>query len=297
MSVIYTVRLKDPSREAELNYKKLIGEYGFGVFRNDRLEEGYPEEDDDLVIYDKNRIGRGVSVGLNEDGDGFELHMPMPAIREDIDLLFELIERLADQMGECIINDEDSEEVIAPHKISDTKDELERGNRSALVSFMKNYKLADDDYLTFYCAKYPLQFNRDMCEKVASSDDPLKMFGEIIHRCQSTKAKMIAPDFYNTPQGITGVYNVEGGRQIVPLKPSVPFGLCGEDGKQIKVERWFAVYTTADDVWKAADYDSFVSAAKEHSEFFDGGCVLADELSAEKIGEIFTGGEDMIFGE
>lgn len=289
MVVNYTVSRTAPMGDFQLDIDKFIGEFGYGVyesFDSPVLVEDYPAEDETLVVYDKNGIGRGVSVSLADRG--FELHMPIPAVREDIELLFELISRIDSQIGDCNIYDDDLKK-ITPAGFPELKNDLEQNSQNALLALMAMGKNKDDNEygcLTILCAKYELQFDKEMCGKILSSADPLKDFGEFIHSCQSTDAAKLTPKFYNSPKGVTGIYTVGEGRQIVPLSPAVPQGVCDNFGNPLEVDRWIAVHLE-DGVLKAAGYDRFVAAAKEHSEYFDGGCVLADELSAEKIGEIF----------
>ena len=44
----------------KLGYKTIIGDLGFGVYENNRLTEGKLGRD--FIVYDKNRIGRGISI-------------------------------------------------------------------------------------------------------------------------------------------------------------------------------------------------------------------------------------------
>lgn len=290
MAVNYTVSRTAPMGDFQLDTDKFIGEFGYGVYDNydsPVLVEDYPEEDETLVVYDKNGIGRGVSVSLADRG--FEIHMPIPAVREDIELLFELISRIASQLGDCNIYD-DNFRKITPADFPEERDGLEQNSRNSLLALMAMGQNKDDSKygdLTVLCAKYELQFDKEMCGKILSSADPLKDFGEFIHHCQNTDAAKMTPKFYNSPKGMTGIYTVGEGRQIVPLSPAVPVGVCDDYGDPLEVDRWIAVHLE-NGVLKVADYDSFVAAAKEHSEYFDGGCILADELSAEKFREVFT---------
>lgn len=288
MAVVYTVRRKDNSRDFELDIDKFIDGLGYGVYRGDVLEEQYPEEGDCLVLYDPERIGRGISVVCIEGG--FELRIIIPTVREEIRMFFELIERLVGQMGECVISDCCNNETVSSADFLRLKSELEKDSLDTLMKSMKlKILLGDDEYgcLTYQCAKYPLHFNKDMCEKISASHDPLEAFGDVIHGCQSTQARMLSPLICNTPYGVTGVYAVDECRQIVPLLPSVPSALWGEDGNAPEVDRWIAVHLE-NDILKEADYDSFVSAVKGNSSFFDGACVLAEKISPETVRAIFS---------
>ncbi|MCM1577219.1 MAG: DUF4299 domain-containing protein [Ruminococcus sp.] len=305
MSAFYTVTRKDDSSDFHLDIRKFIGEYGCGVYRMDRLCEQYPEDDDELIVYDKNGIGRGVSVSLADNG--FELRMLIPSPRSDVNLLFELIRRLCEQAGDCAISDE--EEQVFLSDIPRKNEGLIDASRRALMQFCDTYK-THEGCLSFYSAKYPLDFNAAMLERIFSSEDPLKTFGDILHKLQSNPADRPPAVFLkarpkpdpensdNTLQRAAGVFTVTLGESLIlPLNPHAPPGLSDEKHTPLEVSGWYALGYNAHErsVIGAAKYEDFLSAVSGTASPFDGTNIVIQPISHEKAKKIFTGDKSIIF--
>ncbi|MGN0674416.1 MAG: DUF4299 family protein [Oscillospiraceae bacterium] len=287
MSIDIEITRKGLFKKA-LDYRTIIGNLGYGVYRNNRLDEGKIGEE--FIVYDKNHIGRGISVVCGKDEKNrVELRLLNPTCNEEIDVLYDMIERICSVWTKYIVKQDDEE--IKLSDFSEWRSKMKEFNSNSLDSFLE--KMETMENLTLFSAMWQLDMGQEERKKILVSDEPVKAYGEWLHRLQEMDIYFAMPRFYNTDNGLVGVYFItEDTLSAVPLVPAVPLGLTDENGKPVKIDNWRAsLYSiTADDTVGDMPYSNFIDRVKDSAKRYDGSRIIIEPMSDNRLRELLKDG-------
>ncbi len=144
----------------------------------------------------------------------------------------------------------------------------------------------------------PVAFNKKMIEDMNNSENPTKLFSDIITSIQYIDAYTANQNFYkNDNEEIFGVYTLtESVRTILPFKPSVEY----ENSDIVKnedVKFWRLVLVIINgnpddensyEMLGEIDYTKFIeNLPKDKYSFIDGEYIVIEPLTKEEINKIF----------
>lgn len=271
-----------------LDYRTIIGNLGYGVYQNNRLDEG--KIGDEFIVYDKNHIGRGISVTCGKDEKNkVVLRMLNPTCNEEIDVLYDMIERICSVWTKCVIMQDDEE--IKLSDFAQWRNKMKGFNINSLNSFLE--KMENMETLTLFSAMWQLDMGQEERKEILASDDPVKTYSKWLHRLQEMDIYFAIPRFYQTGDGLIGVYFItEDTRSAVPLVPAVPFGFTDENGKQITIDNWRVSFysITADETIGDMLYGDFIERVKNGAKRYDGSRVIVEPMSDEQLKAVLKGG-------
>lgn len=271
-----------------LDYRTIIGNLGYGVYENNRLDED--KIGDDFIVYDKNHIGRGISVICGKDEKNkVELRMLIPTCNEEIDVLYDMIERICSVWTKCVIMQDDEE--IKLSDFAQWRNKMKGFNADSLNSFLEKSETMNT--LALFSAMWQLDMGQEEREEFLASDEPVTAYGEWLHRLQEMDVYYAMPRFYQTDDGLIGVYFItEDTRSAVPLVPAVPFGLTDGSGKPVEINNWRASFysITADETIGDMPYDDFIKHVKDGTKRYDGSRVIIEPMSDEQLRAVLKGG-------
>lgn len=287
MSIDIEINRKGLFKKA-LDYRTIIGNLGYGVYENNRLTEG--KIGGEFIVYDKNHIGRGISVVCGRDEKSkVVLRLLNPTCNEEIDALYDMVERICSVWTKCVITQDDEE--IKLSDFAEWRSKMKKFNGNSLNSFLE--KMETMENLTLFSAMWQLDMGQVERKEILASDDPVKAYGEWLHRLQEMDIYFAMPRFYNTNEGLLGVYFItEDTLSTVPLVPVVPFGLTDENGKQVTVDNWrISFYSiTADDTIGDMSYGDFIERVKDGAKRYDGSRIIVEPMSDEQLRAVLKGG-------
>ncbi len=271
-----------------LDYRTIIGNLGYGVYENNRLDEN--KISSEFIVYDKNHIGRGISVICGKDEKNkVEFRMLIPTCNEEIDVLYDMIERVCSVWTKCVITQDDEE--IKLSDFAELRNKMKGFNANSLNSFLEKSETMNT--LALFSAMWQLDMGQEEREKFLASDEPVKAYGEWLHRLQEMDIYFAMPRFYHTDEGLIGVYFItENTRSTIPLVPSVPFGLTDGSGKPIEINNWCAsLYSlTKDETIGDIPYSDFIERVKDGANRYDGSRVIIEPMSDEQLRAVLKGG-------
>ena len=268
-----------------LDYRTIIGNLGYGVYENNRLDEG--KISGDFIVYDKNHIGRGISVVCNKDEKNkVELRMLIPTCNEEIDVLYDMIERIFSVWRNSVIIQDDEE--IKLSDFAEWRSKMKQFNGNSLNSFLEKM----ENTLTLFSAMWQLDMGQEERKEILASDNPVKAYSEWLHRLQEMDIYFAMPRFYQTDDGLIGVYFItEDTRSAVPLVPAVPFGLTDGSGKPVEINNWRAsLYSlTKDETIGDMPYGDFIERVRDGAKRYDGSRVIIEPMSDEQLSAVLNG--------
>lgn len=271
-----------------LDYNTIIGDLGYGLYESNRLTEG-KIGDDEFIVYDKEHIGRGISVVCKKgEKEKVSLRMLSPTCEEEIDVLYDIVERIASAWKGCLVMQD--EEKIDPHDLTDLRTQMKEFNKGFLKTLLEK-ESEPDSVLAIFSAMWQLDLGeKDKAELLAASDS-IKAYGEWLHRLQEIDAYYAVPSFYSTENDeILGMYFItEDTVSIIPIKPSVPFGFNDpQTGKPIEVSQWLVSFysITNDNVAGRLPYEKFTEYVLPKSKRYDGSRIIIDGIKQEEMDDI-----------
>ena len=291
MSVDIEITQKGLFKKA-LGYNTIIGDLGYGLYESNRLTEG-KIGDDEFIVYDKKHIGRGISVVCkNGEKEKVSLRMLSPTCEEEIDVLYDIVERIASAWKGCLVTQDD--EKIDPNDLADLRTHMKEFNKGFLKTLLEK-ESEPGSVLAIFSAMWQIDMGQEDKAELLSADDPMKAYGEWLHRLQEIDAYYAMPKFYGMENGeIMGMYFItEDTVSIVPIKPSVPFGVeDSQTGKPIEVSQWLVSFysITNDDIAGRLPYEKFIEYILPKSKRYDGSRIIIDGISQEEMNIILNSG-------
>lgn len=258
----------------ELSY----GSYDFGF----RLNVGQRDEFE-LIAYLPHQIGRGFSVIWNpKEKHRIVLRALTPTCEEELRAFYRCIGRITDYW-KCNLEVDGNPTTFK--QFHSGLEDIIRFNERALVDMCQAILAGKHDTLTLFSAMWPLELGRKEAQQFLS--DP-KTFHLWLHAQQNIDVYFAAPMFYDTEEGIVGVYVLtEDCESVFPNSPSVPFGILDPHTNQPLTCEQYRVSlfsTTENNVIGQLDYESWLEHMRTRPlAYYDGGHFRFDGLSLAEL--------------
>lgn len=242
------------------------GSYDFGFRLNVEQRDEF-----ELIAYLPNQIGRGFSVIWNpKEKHRIVLRALTPTCEEELREFYGCIKRIS-EYWKC-----DLEVDGVPTTFSQFQAGLEdmiAFNEKALINMCQAILAGEHPSLTLFSAMWPMELGKQEAEQFLSNP---KDFHQWLHDRQSLDVYYAAPMFYDTEDGIVGIYVLtEDCDSVFPNTPSVPFGIMDpHTNKALTCEQYRVslVSTTQNEVIGQLDYEEWLERMRSHPlEYYDGG--------------------------
>ena len=181
-----------------------------------RLVEG-SQKGDMLVVYDPDHIGRGIEVGWKPRiRDHLKIRMPLPSTSYDVDMLYDVVERVLDvwDMDSFVQDDEVAErEELGKYRAGKKEENLK------LLANM-NETLQGSPVDIMMCVMWPLSIRTQYLVELGVNRDA-ESFASYLHDHQAVDFYYAVPRFYQTEKNeIVGHYVITSQTDsIIPLQP------------------------------------------------------------------------------
>lgn len=259
---------------SELSY----GSYDFGFRLNIEQRDEF-----EFIAFLPDQIGRGFSVIWNpKEKHRIVLRALTPTCEKELREFYRCIKRITDYW-KC-----DLEVDGNPTTISQFQAGLEgmiAFNEQALLDMCRDILAGKHTSLTLFSAMWPMELGEKEAEQFLS--DP-KAFHQWLHEQQSMDVYYAAPMFYDTEDGIVGVYVLtEDCESVFPHSPSVPFGLLDpHTNKALTCEQYrISLFsTTQNAVIGQLNYESWLDQMGTRPlEYYDSGHFRFGGLSLSEM--------------
>ena len=264
----------------------------------EQIEEFLSEElgnFDCILVGEEEKSARGFEISYDKNTKFYQIRLYTPCSIGDWETAFDFIEKLGCFLENNNIIDEDGTEYTLQNiRTYPYIENIEFGIKTLTDHFdetqMKIYKV--------FGIYRPVAFNKKMIEDMNNSENPTKLFSDIITSIQYIDAYTANQNFYkNDNEEIFGVYTLtESVRTILPFKPSVEY----ENSDIVKnedVKFWRLVLVIINgnpddensyEMLGEIDYTKFIeNLPKDRYSFIDGEYIVIEPLTKEEIDKIF----------
>ena len=264
----------------------------------EQIEEFLSEElgnFDCILVGEEEKSARGFEISYDKNTKFYQIRLYTPCSIGDWETAFDFIEKLGCFLENNNIVDEDGTEyTLESIRTYPYIENIEFGIKTLTDHFdetqMEIYKV--------FGIYRPVAFNKKMIEDMNNSENPTKLFSDIITSIQYIDAYTANQNFYkNDNEEIFGVYTLtESVRTILPFKPSVEY----ENSDIVKnedVKFWRLVLVIINgnpddensyEMLGEVDYTKFIeNLPKDRYSFIDGEYIVIEPLTKEEIDKIF----------
>ena len=264
----------------------------------EQIEEFLSEElgnFDCILVGEEEKSARGFEISYDKNTKFYQIRLYTPCSIGDWETAFDFIEKLGCFLENNNIIDEDGTEyTLESIRTYPYIENIEFGIKTLTDHFdetqMEIYKV--------FGIYRPVAFNKKMIEDMNNSENPTKLFSDIITSIQYINAYTANQNFYkNDNEEIFGVYTLtESVRTILPFKPSVEY----ENSDIVKnedVKFWRLVLVIINgnpddensyEMLGEIDYTKFIeNLPKDRYSFIDGEYIVIEPLTKEEIDKIF----------
>lgn len=264
----------------------------------EQIEEFLSEElgnFDCILVGEEEKSARGFEISYDKNTKFYQIRLYTPCSIGDWETAFDFIEKLGCFLENNNIIDEDGTEYTLQNiRTYPYIENIEFGIKTLTDHFdetqMEIYKV--------FGIYRPVAFNKKMIEDMNNSENPTKLFSDIITSIQYIDAYTANQNFYkNDNEEIFGVYTLtESVRTILPFKPSVEY----ENSDIVKnedVKFWRLVLVIINgnpddensyEMLGEIDYTKFIeNLPKDKYSFIDGEYIVIEPLTKEEIDKIF----------
>ena len=264
----------------------------------EQIEEFLSEElgnFDCILVGEEEKSARGFEISYDKNTKFYQIRLYTPCSIGDWETAFDFIEKLGCFLENNNIIDEDGAKyTLESIRTYPYIENIEFGIKTLTDHFdetqMEIYKV--------FGIYRPVAFNKKMIEDMNNSENPTKLFSDIITSIQYIDAYTANQNFYkNDNEEIFGVYTLtESVRTILPFKPSVEY----ENSDIVKnedVKFWRLVLVIINgnpddensyEMLGEVDYTKFIeNLPKDKYSFIDGEYIVIEPLTKEEIDKIF----------
>lgn len=264
----------------------------------EQIEEFLSEElgnFDCILVGKEEKSARGFEISYDKNTKFYQIRLYTPCSIGDWETAFDFIEKLGCFLENNNIIDEDGTEyTLESIRTYPYIENIEFGIKTLTDHFdetqMEIYKV--------FGIYRPVAFNKKMIEDMNNSENPTKLFSDIITSIQYIDAYTANQNFYkNDNEEIFGVYTLtESVRTILPFKPSVEY----ENSDIVKnedVKFWRLVLVIINgnpddensyEMLGEIGYTKFIeNLPKDRYSFIDGEYIVIEPLTKEEIDKIF----------
>ena len=264
----------------------------------EQIEEFLSEElgnFDCILVGEEEKSARGFEISYDKNTKFYQIRLYTPCSIGDWETAFDFIEKLGCFLENNNIIDEDGTEyTLESIRTYPYIENIEFGIKTLTDHFdetqMEIYKV--------FGIYRPVAFNKKMIEDMNNSENPAKLFSDIITNIQYIDAYTANQNFYkNDNEEIFGVYTLtESVRTILPFKPSVEYENSDiVKNEDIKFWRLVLVIINGNpddensyEMLGEIDYTKFIeNLSKDKYSFIDGEYIVIEPLTKEEINKIF----------
>ena len=265
---------------------------------DEHIEEFLSEElgnFDCILVGEEEKSARGFEISYDKNTKFYQIRLYTPCSIGDWETAFNFIEKLGCFLENNNIIDEDGEKyTLESIRTYPYIENIEFGIKTLTDHFdetqMEIYKV--------FGIYRPVAFNKKMIEDMNNSENPTKLFSDIITSIQYIDAYTANQNFYkNDNEEIFGVYTLtESVRTILPFKPSVEYENSDiVKNEDIKFWRLVLVIINGNpddensyEMLGEVDYTKFIeNLPKDKYSFIDGEYIVIEPLTKEEINKIF----------
>lgn len=266
----------------------LGGDMRYGRFECWHLIEGEAGESE-IIVYHPEHIGRGFSVSWRpEETKELKLCLPLPTSEGELRHFYAAVERMVQHWKGKLIVDGTAKRLDAFMKgLPDMLYFNEQAIRRAATEYLNGESYGA---MEFYSALWPLSAGREEMERFAANP---AAFGAWLHEKQAMDVYHAPVCFYDTDEGVCGVYAcIDGHPSVFPVKPAVPFDLIDpKTGRSLKCSAWKVMLVLEPEKTSlgAIDYEVFVERiGPERMSRYDGGHFLLNPLTEQEVRTLLT---------
>ena len=265
---------------------------------DEHIEEFLSEElgnFDCILVGEEEKSARGFEISYDKNTKFYQIRLYTPCSIGDWETAFDFIEKLGCFLENNNIIDEDGAKyTLESIRTYPYIENIEFGIKTLTDHFdetqMEIYKV--------FGIYRPVAFNKKMIEDMNNSENPAKLFSDIITNIQYIDAYTANQNFYkNDNEEIFGVYTLtESVRTILPFKPSVEYENSDiVKNEDIKFWRLVLVIINGNpddensyEMLGEVDYTKFIeNLPKDKYSFIDGEYIVIEPLTKEEINKIF----------
>lgn len=250
---------------------------------------------DCILVGEEEKSARGFEISYDKNTKFYQIRLYTPCSIGDWKTAFDFIEKLGCFLENNNIIDEDGVKYTLENiRTYPYIENIEFGIKTLTDHFdetqMEIYKV--------FGIYRPVAFNKKMIEDMNNSENPAKLFSDIITNIQYIDAYTANQNFYkNDNEEIFGVYTLtESVRTILPFKPSVEYENSDiVKNEDIKFWRLVLVIINGNpddensyEMLGEIDYTKFIeNLPKDKYSFIDGEYIVIEPLTKEEINKIF----------
>lgn len=246
-----------------------------------RLDKGKIDNNGPLIIYDTEKIGRGIQILDHDSSKEIHLALVLPATEGDVRMLYDVAKRIAELWKSKHISvDGDKEDVS---NLDHCIDFDIKTHKSVLRNARQIFN--GSEYLNLACATLPVCISIEQLENFA---DDYNEFGHYLHEKQMISAYKSAPLFAQLDDVICSIYVFfDNGAIILPRVPEMKFTQDGE------IYTCMESYIFVNDLFEGEKiskmrFDDFVGRVpSEKKTEFDYRHILINPLTSEELQAIF----------
>ena len=267
MSIDIVIRQKGLFKKTLLLSVILGDNLACGVYEAGyRLDPGeWKSEDGEIVVYDPHHKGRGFSViWTPTQKKGVTLRALHPTCAEELKAFYATVARITDYWS-CSL-EVDGNPMTPAEFQAGLSDMLEANDRYLDLFIQESMDKEPYESMTLFSAFWPLEFGAKEAAEVKNAPEgaPAR-FARWLHEMQSVDTYYAVAGYMEEKDGIVSRFAfTEDCDSLFPVKPSVPFGITGADGKPLEVSRYevaiVATSTPSVSMIGTIPYEAFMAA-------------------------------------
>lgn len=230
-----------------------------------RLDPGeWKSEDGEIVVYDPHHKGRGFSViWTPTQKKGVTLRALHPTCAEELKAFYATVARITDYWS-CSL-EVDGNPMTPAEFQAGFSDMLEANDRYLDLFIRESMDKEPYESMTLFSALWPLEFGSKEAAEVKNAPEgaPVR-FARWLHEMQSADTYYAVAGYAEEDGIVSRFAFTEDCDSLFPVKPTVPFGITGADGKPLEVSRYevaiVATSTPSVSVIGTLPYEAFMAA-------------------------------------
>ena len=296
MSIDIVIRQKGLFKKA-LPLSVILGDnLACGVYEAGyRLDPGeWKSEDGEIVVYDPHHKGRGFSViWTPTQKKGVVLRALHPTCAEELKAFYATVARITDYWS-CSL-EVDGNPMTPAEFQAGFSDMLEANDRYLDLFIKESMDKEPYESMTLFSAFWPLEFGAKEAAEVKNAPEgaPAR-FARWLHEMQSVDTYYAVAGYMEEKDGIVSRFAfTEDCDSLFPVRPSIPFGITGADGKPLEVSRYevaiIASSTPSVSVIGTLPYEAFMAAlSSDKVSYYDAKRVRIAPHSLSELKELIA---------
>ena len=260
-----------------------------------RLNPGeWRSEDGEILVYDPHHKGRGFSViWTPTQKKGVVLRALHPTCAEELKAFYATVARITDYWS-CSL-EVDGNPMTPAEFQTGFSDMLEANDRYLDLFIKESIDKEPYESMTLFSASWPLEFGAKEAAEVKNAPEgaPAR-FARWLHEMQSVDTYYAVAGYAEEEDGIVSRFAfTEDCDSLFPVKPSVPFGVTGADGKPLEISRYevaiVATSTPSVSAIGTIPYEAFMAAlSPDKVSYYDAKRVRIAPHSLSELKELIS---------